>query len=549
MPDEFAARRWGRFLGPQALAGAQRQPLVATLVGIAQLAVFAEVISSHSEAGLALAGFLMVVGGWLLAAPFAFFLAFEAAILVAIAGNVVGLPVITQLGQVASLAAIALISHLGATSLSSVQRAADQERRVRELSFLLDAAQALGSTLEVEVILRSAVSATARGVSRAGAGRRPRASFHAAQGDNLVISVEDEEEGLRAQGFTYPIARNQAAVGAIRTGGTAIVRPDHLTGPLLQLAQRQGWQVMAMAPVRSGTELYGLLTATSGSGAAFDRHELRLLEVLAHMTSLAIGNAENLRRERVHLERTEALERTKSELLNLVSHELRGPLTVVRGYVDMLLDGTLGEVSDRPRSILPIVADKITEMELLVEQTLEASRIDDSRLLLQRERVDLRDIVQRAIRTVSRTGSERHELRLTTGPAPVMVDGDPVRLQTVFVNILDNAIKYSPEGGVVSVEIKVMMGAARVGISDPGIGIAEKDLAGLFTRFGRLVTPENSNISGTGLGLYLSRQLARMHGGDIAVHSRPGHGSTFTIELPLALPQAGEPPSGRAGTG
>jgi signal transduction histidine kinase len=294
-----------------------------------------------------------------------------------------------------------------------------------------------------------------------------------------------------------------------------------------------------MAPVRSGPTVFGFLAATARDRNSFDRDELRRLEVLANMTGLAIGNAENLRREQQHAERTAALERTKSELLNLVSHELRGPLTVIRGYLSMLDEGAFGDLPDEyRRQVLPILEAKLTAMDLIVEQTLEASRLEDSRLLLKMGPADLREILEDAGRTMASLAAERHQLKIEVPEAPVPVNVDPDRIGTILTNLIDNAIKYSPAGGPVECRLEVVAGSAAVTVSDHGLGIAEEDLPALFTRFGRLVTPENSHINGTGLGLYLSQELARRHGGIIEVESAPGRGSNFKLTLPLAAQSA-----------
>jgi signal transduction histidine kinase len=111
---------------------------------------------------------------------------------------------------------------------------------------------------------------------------------------------------------------------------------------------------------------------------------------------------------------------------------------------------------------------------------------------------------------------------------------DRNRLNTILVNLLDNALKYSPDGGSVQCVLDRQDGIASVAIADEGLGISPEDLPRLFSRFGRIVTPDNSHIPGTGLGLYLARELARMHGGDIVVASEPGRGSVFTLKMPVA---------------
>jgi len=116
----------------------------------------------------------------------------------------------------------------------------------------------------------------------------------------------------------------------------------------------------------------------------------------------------------------------------------------------------------------------------------------------------------------------------------VTVEVDRGRLLTILTNLIENAIKYSPAGGPVKVGIGVRDGMAEVTVRDKGLGIAAADLPRLFSRFGRIVTADNSNIPGTGLGLYFARELARMQGGEITVRSQEGAGSAFTISLPLA---------------
>src|SRR5262249_10258799 len=118
---------------------------------------------------------------------------------------------------------------------------------------------------------------------------------------------------------------------------------------------------------------------------------------------------------------------------------------------------------------------------------------------------------------------------------PVLVMGDRLRLSTVVSNLVENAIKYSPAGGPIRCSVASERAAAVVRVLDRGLGIAESDLPTLFTRFGRIVTEANSSIPGTGLGLYLCRELALLHGGDIAVESQPGVGSAFDLVLPRVV--------------
>jgi signal transduction histidine kinase len=457
---------------------------------------------------------------------------------VAFAAGNIGL--LTALSQAAVLPIAGIACYLAASSRSSAAAAVDRERRVRELAFLLRAAERLASTLDTREILRRAVELTAEGVSRPGGGRPARAAYHRLQGELLrVEEAVDDGHGEEGLGFEYQLARDQGALGAMRSGRASIVRPDHMTGALAEHVQAQDLQALALAPVRSGEALHGFLVASSRDGPSVDRRELSLLEVLARMTGLALVNAQHMQSERQHAERMEGLEKVKSHILNLVSHELRSPLTVAVGYVSMLEEEALGPLTPDSRSVLPIVMSKLMAMERLVEQMLEVSRLEESTLVLKRQRVDLRELCREAVAGSGPPLDDRHRVELAMPAQEVMVLADRDRLRTILANLLSNAIKYSPDGGQVRCEASIEGRQARVAVSDHGLGIAEEDLPKLFTRFGRILTPENRGISGTGLGLYISSELARQHGGEISVASVQGAGSTFTLTLPVA-PDSGE---------
>ena len=233
-------------------------------------------------------------------------------------------------------------------------------------------------------------------------------------------------------------------------------------------------------------------------------------------------------------ERMAALEAQKTQFLNLASHELRGPLTVIRGYSSMLESGLLGELNERGRKAAPIMVAKVLEMNGLIEQMIEAARLEDGALVIKAEPADLRDIVAAAVARVKPLVDEQHHVVLTTPDRPVRVKVDAARIQTIVTNLIDNALKYSPGGGDVTCTVTQRGGVAKVAVKDTGLGIAKEDMAVLFTRFGRVSREDTNHLPGTGLGLYLGRQLARLQGGEITVDSEPGQGSTFTLHLPGA---------------
>ncbi|HEY4026183.1 MAG TPA: PAS domain-containing sensor histidine kinase [Candidatus Dormibacteraeota bacterium] len=237
---------------------------------------------------------------------------------------------------------------------------------------------------------------------------------------------------------------------------------------------------------------------------------------------------------RQQIQQAMQLEQLKTDFLKLASHELRAPLGVVRGYISMIEDGTLGPVDTNVSSVLPLLRGKLDDMNRLINDMLETARLEDSALQLRLAPLDLRDIVHQSVRSLEPLADPRHGLITSTPGRSVMVMGDPSRLSMVLTNLVHNALKYSPDGGEVRITCTVTDGRAQVAVADQGVGIAPESLGLLFTRFGRVITQQTSGIGGTGLGLYLARDLARRHGGDVEVESEPGRGSTFTLTLPVA---------------
>ena len=239
--------------------------------------------------------------------------------------------------------------------------------------------------------------------------------------------------------------------------------------------------------------------------------------------------ADRLRQKAEHLAE---LEKAKSEFLRLASHELRGPAATLTGYLSMIEDESLGPVPQRLRPIVPVLQAKARQISLLANEMLEAARLEDRRPQLKRKRLDLRELVRRTVEMAGKTATAKHRLRFDDAVGrELWVMGDLMRLEIVVNNLVDNAIKYSPRGGEVNTVLSTDGTLALVKVSDKGIGIADEDMSRLFVRFIRL--GQLPDVPGTGLGLYLARELARLHGGDISVVSTPGKGSEFTLSLPL----------------
>lgn len=227
-----------------------------------------------------------------------------------------------------------------------------------------------------------------------------------------------------------------------------------------------------------------------------------------------------------------SLEQAKSEFLRLASHELRGPAATLGGYLAMIEDESLGSIPQRLRPVLPMLRAKAAQISLLANEMVEAARLEDGRVQLKRKRVDLSQIVRRSVGTAETTATPRHRVRFDDRVgSELWVLGDALRLEIIISNLLENAIKYSPDGGDVIAQLSTSGDVATLRVKDQGIGIAPEDIGRLFVRFSRVSSL--TDVPGAGLGLYLARELARLHKGEIVVASKPGEGSEFCLSLPL----------------
>jgi len=226
------------------------------------------------------------------------------------------------------------------------------------------------------------------------------------------------------------------------------------------------------------------------------------------------------------------LEQMKDEFIGLVSHELRTPLTVVMGAVNTALSEGSRLSAEEMRQLLQDAAWEADSLSHLLENLLELSRAQAGRLVLHAEPMGVENVVQNVVEKISRRASgHRFLIDFPRGLRPVPVD--PLRLERVLYNLLENAVNYSPQGSEIRVFAKRDRERLVIGIADQGIGISLSDQAKLFGAFQRLEQPGLEGVKGAGLGLLVCRRLVEAHGGRIWVESEPGRGSTFYFTLPL----------------
>jgi signal transduction histidine kinase len=239
-----------------------------------------------------------------------------------------------------------------------------------------------------------------------------------------------------------------------------------------------------------------------------------------------LGFRESVRIRRRERARRRRAERTKEDLLSIVAHDFRSPLTVIQGYAELLAERAREEET---RQMLDAMVGQTRYLARLASDLLTLSRIESGRLAVERRPVRLAELLRSVAEARQAAGVE---LQLEADDA-LTVDGDPDRLRQVVDNLVANAIKYSAAPARVRLRAAQDGREAQVSVGDQGIGIAPEDLPRLFRRFSRLKAARERGIEGTGLGLFICRSLVEAHGGRVWVESTPGKGSTFGFALPL----------------
>lgn len=230
--------------------------------------------------------------------------------------------------------------------------------------------------------------------------------------------------------------------------------------------------------------------------------------------------------------RLKQLDQMKSEFLSVASHQLRAPVTAIRGYASNVVDGSYGPVPENLKEPLNVIQESGRLMASSIEDYLNISRIEQGRMKYEKSDFDLTELTARVVHELSPVASIK-KLVLTMTPAePIMVNADIGKVKQVISNLLDNAIKYT-EQGCVTVSVEKKDGKAHITLTDTGVGIAAEEIDKLFSKFTRARDANKVNTTGTGLGLYVAKQLIEGNGGKVWVESEGvGHGSRFIIELP-----------------
>jgi signal transduction histidine kinase len=397
----------------------------------------------------------------------------------------------------------------------------DQTRQqLREITALYRIAQGLTGCLKLDELLDAVVRTIPRALNCRGC------CIFLLDPIQQVLQIK-AASGVRTEWREAArLALGEGIAGRVAASAQPIYVPDTLAEPGYIVFDPEVRSLLAV-PLQVKGKVIGVLNVDDLVPDAFDPAQKRLLTIAASQVAIAIDDACTVNRER-------ELEEMKEEFLSIVSHQLRTPIACIQGYVDLILDDQVPDEQTQ-REFLQIIDRQTEKITLLVNNVLNISRLDAASLDLRVDSVQLADVVATAVHKLQGLAHEKQitlDMHLPAGLP--LVAGDPNWLEQVVANLVDNAIKYTPNQGQVTLSACQRGKEIAVEVKDTGMGIPPESLSHLFTRFYRVPDGKDSRPAGTGLGLYIARRIVEAHGGRIWADSTPGQGSTFTFALPCA---------------
>lgn len=396
-------------------------------------------------------------------------------------------------------------------------------RRVEELSLFQRIDQQLNKSLDLNRVLSLALN-WAIALTNAKGGSI--GLLETAEDDEekqhlrlLVYRGEEESSELRVVDGNHPVlAQVLARDSTVLTRDVTVEESIDGTPASVQLA----------VPIKRDGVTTGLITLETQQATEINREDIAFVERLADRAAVAIKNAKLY-------EAVQAANQAKSDFVSLVTHELRLPMTSIKGYTDLLNSGMAGSLSDQQRQFLEVIRRNLDRMNTLISDLSDINRIESGRMQFENRDFDLRDVVEDVLASL-REAIEAKEQTVTVEIEDDLppVHADPTRIAQVLSNLVNNAHKYTPSGGVITIRADYKHDFAEVVVSDTGIGISKENQARLFTQFFRAEDREVREQPGWGLGLSIVRKIVEAQNGAITFSSELNRGSTFTFTVPLA---------------
>ncbi len=443
------------------------------------------------------------------------------------------------------VSALRLAAHLAGTAIENVQLL-ERERQLRReaeaseqrFRFLSEAGRILAASLDEGTTRESIAQLVVPGLADWCV--LDLIEDHATAGGPTVAAVDaakvDIVHELRHH-YPLDIRGTDPAAQALQTGRAHLLTTVSavLIETMAQDAAQAGLlraleprSLLAVPLVVQGQTIGVLTLARTGTEQRYQAEDIPLVEELAQRAALGLDNV------RLYAEAQAAI-KVRDQFLSVAAHELKTPLTSLRMYTELLERRSTRDPtrSERDQRTITSILTQADRLHRLIDSLLDISRNQSGRLAIEHQAVDVATLTCQVVSGWQPLLTE-HTLQLTTDES-LVIEGDAVRLEQVLQNLLHNAIKYSPNGGLIEVEAVRRGDRACLVIKDHGIGIPTTAQTHLFQPFFRAANVDTSQISGFGIGLYVVHEIVKLHGGDITVQSGEGEGTTFTVCLPALL--------------
>jgi signal transduction histidine kinase len=336
-----------------------------------------------------------------------------------------------------------------------------------------------------------------------------------------------------------------------RTGRTS-ARQKHLHEEAETRRLLKSYRVDFVMPLIRGQQIIGFLFMGPKKKGVYSSYDIGMVFDIKNELAIAVQNAASLEavkelnanlQQRVDSateelrtsnEQLRGLDVAKDEFVSMASHQLRTPLTSVKGYISMVLEGDAGKITSMQKKLLGEAFTSSERMVHLINDFLNVSRVQTGKFLIDKHPVDLVKLVKQEVKSLVTSAESRDlRLKLEVPPKPLVIDIDEGKIRQVIMNFIDNALYYSRPNTDINVSLRIFPSEVRLEVKDNGIGVPARQQAQLFTKFFRADNARTQRPDGTGVGLYLAKLVIDGHDGRLIFSSTEGKGSTFGFKLPL----------------
>jgi GAF domain-containing protein/anti-sigma regulatory factor (Ser/Thr protein kinase) len=407
----------------------------------------------------------------------------------------------------------------------------ETQQRLREMTTLFNFAHALSTHLHLEDLLDTVTISIREVLGCRGV------SIALLDDENQQLEIKAAAGLKRELRSQVRMSVGEGVMGTVAATGHSVYVPDvHELDDFIFFDH--SFHSLLTVPLLVKNRVIGTLSIDHERRDAFSSDDEQLVTIAASQAAVAIENArlfEDLQNRATSLaqayEELKEIDRMKDELAQNISHELRTPLTFVRGYVDLLLGGDMGPLNARQQQSLEVVSQKTATVAELVNNIILLQQLEHSPLQLAL--TDVSRVAKEAVARIQTAAAHQGvSLSLNVPSQLPLVLVDPVRIKLVFQHLIDNAIKFSPNGGMVQVQLSEESESLNISVRDEGIGISQDQLDHIFDRFFQVDSSAKRRFEGAGLGLTIAKRIVEAHGGSIWVKSRVGKGSEFGFDIP-----------------